>query len=111
MIDDLLDITSDSETLGKPALHDFAEGKTTLPYIYLYEKLDGDERKKLARLHGKTLTSEEQEWIRQRMEQYRIILRCYTEAKELIDEAAVLMDEVGEEALSDIAREMIERDF
>ncbi|MFT7823168.1 MAG: polyprenyl synthetase family protein, partial [Sulfurimonas sp.] len=33
MIDDILDITQDAETLGKPALHDFAEGKTTLPYI------------------------------------------------------------------------------
>ena len=39
MIDDLLDITQDAETLGKPALHDFVEGKTTLPYIYLYEVL------------------------------------------------------------------------
>ena len=111
MIDDLLDITSDSETLGKPALHDFAEGKTTLPYIYLYEKLDGDDRSRLAGLHGKVLSSREQEWIRQRMEAHRIVLRCYTEAKELIDEAVVLMDEAGEDALSDIAREMIERDF
>ena len=42
MIDDLLDITSNSETLGKPALHDFVEGKTTLPYIYLYEALDSE---------------------------------------------------------------------
>ncbi len=40
MIDDLLDITMDAETLGKPALHDFEEGKTTLPYIYLYEVMN-----------------------------------------------------------------------
>lgn len=111
MIDDLLDITSDSETLGKPALHDFVEGKTTLPYIYLYEKLEGEEQIKLSGLHGKHLSTSEQEWIMQRMEQYQIIMRCYGEAKLLIDEAIELMNEAGEVALSDIAREMIERDF
>ncbi|WP_292657692.1 polyprenyl synthetase family protein, partial [Nitratifractor sp.] len=35
MIDDLLDITQSAKALGKPAMHDFEEGKTTLPYIYL----------------------------------------------------------------------------
>jgi octaprenyl-diphosphate synthase len=47
MIDDLLDITMDAETLGKPALHDFEEGKTTLPYIYLYDALGSEDAKKL----------------------------------------------------------------
>jgi len=111
MIDDLLDITSDSDTLGKPALHDFVEGKTTLPYIYLYEKLEAEEQAVLAGLHARILTAEEQEWIMQRMEKHQIIMRCYSEAKLLIDEAIELMDEVGESALSDIAQEMIERDF
>jgi octaprenyl-diphosphate synthase len=50
MIDDLLDITSDAATLGKPALHDFVEGKTTLPYIYLYEVLDQAGKEKLSSL-------------------------------------------------------------
>lgn len=111
MIDDLLDITSDSETLGKPALHDFVEGKTTLPYIYLYEKLEEDERMILSGLHGRRLLAGEQEWIMRRMEQYQITMQCYSEAKALIDEAIELMNEAGEAALSDIAREMIERDF
>jgi octaprenyl-diphosphate synthase len=111
MIDDLLDITSDSDTLGKPALHDFVEGKTTLPYIYLHEKLEAVELAVLAGLHARILTAEEQEWIMQRMEKHQIIMRCYSEAKLLIDEAIELMDEVGESALSDIAQEMIERDF
>jgi len=111
MIDDLLDITSDSATLGKPALHDFVEGKTTLPYIYLYEVLNDSEKVKLRSLHAKTLTKEEQEWIMHKMNKYQILLKCFSQAKELIDEAVELMNENGEEALSDIAQEMIERDF
>ncbi len=111
MIDDLLDITSDSKTLGKPALHDFVEGKTTLPYIYLYERLSSIEQTKLRGLHAKKLTEEDQKWIMDRMEKYHIIPLCYSEAKLLIDEAIELMSEVGETALTNIAREMIERSF
>jgi len=111
MIDDLLDITSDAETLGKPALHDFAEGKTTLPYIYLYESLDAEGREKLASLHGKVLSSDEQNWIKAEMAERQILLKCHAQARELIEEAVELMNGYGEETLSDIALEMIERDF
>jgi len=111
MIDDILDITSDSATLGKPALHDFQEGKTTLPYIYLYEKLDTIEREKLKSFHAKKLNTNEQEWIKMQMKKYKIIEKSYAEAKVLIDEAIALMSSEKEEALSSIAREMIERDF
>jgi octaprenyl-diphosphate synthase len=111
MIDDLLDITSDTETLGKPALHDFVEGKTTLPYIYLYEALDERGKQKLAALHGKVLSQEEQNWIKTEMEERQILLKCYAQARELIEEAVELMNGHGEEALSGIALEMIERDF
>ncbi|KYJ86506.1 polyprenyl synthetase family protein [Sulfurovum riftiae] len=111
MIDDLLDITSDAETLGKPALHDFVEGKTTLPYIYLYEALDAKGQERLASLHGKVLNADEQNWIKVEMEERQILLKCYAQAKELIEEAVELMNGYGETALSDIALEMIERDF
>ena len=111
MIDDLLDITSDAETLGKPALHDFVEGKTTLPYIYLYEALDAKCQKRLASLHGKVLNVEDQNWIKAEMEERQVLLKCYAQARELIEEAVELMNGYGEEALSGIALEMIERDF
>jgi len=111
MIDDLLDITSDTATLGKPALHDFEEGKTTLPYITLYERLVDDEKEKLASLHGKVLKIQEQKWILSKMKEHQVIQLSYFEAKELIDEAIELMEIHGEEALSGIAKEMIERDF
>ena len=111
MIDDLLDITADSATLGKPALHDFVEGKTTLPYIYLYEALDEAGKAKLKSLHAKRLSSKEQEWIMGQMETHQVLVKSYGEAKELIDEAVALMDAQGEEALSEIAMEMIDREF
>jgi octaprenyl-diphosphate synthase len=111
MIDDLLDITSDAQTLGKPALHDFVEGKTTLPYIYLYEVLSEEEKHTLASLHAKVLNEDEQKWIVSKMKEHQIIQRSYFEAKELIDESIDLMETHGEEALSGIAKEMIERDF
>lgn len=111
MIDDILDIISDSATLGKPALHDFAEGKTTLPYIYLHEALEMQERQKLRSLHGRVLSEKEQAWVLEQMQKHLIIEKSYGQAKKLIDEAIELMQLRGEKALSDIAKEMIERDF
>ncbi|SFZ98325.1 Octaprenyl diphosphate synthase / Dimethylallyltransferase / (2E,6E)-farnesyl diphosphate synthase / Geranylgeranyl pyrophosphate synthetase [hydrothermal vent metagenome] len=111
MIDDILDITSDSQTLGKPALHDFVEGKTTLPYIYLYNVLSSEDQKRLKSLHTKKLSKDEQNWILLKMKENNIIEKSYMEAKNLIDEAIELMNQQGEFALSGIAKEMIERDF
>lgn len=111
MIDDILDITQDSATLGKPALHDFVEGKTTLPYIYLYEALDDEGKARLARLHAKVLSVDEQRWIQGKMKEHQIIEKSYLEAKVLIEEAIRLMSSQGEESLAGIAREMIEREF
>ncbi len=111
MIDDLLDITADSATLGKPALHDFVEGKTTLPYIYLYEALDEAGKEKLKSLHGKVLSAKEQNWIMAQMEERQILMKCYAQARELIDEAVELMEALGEDALSEIAMAMIDREF
>lgn len=111
MIDDLLDITADAETLGKPALHDFEEGKTTLPYIYLHEVLESEEKEKLRSLHAKKLSKEEQLWIKTKMQEHQVVQKSYEEAKVLIVEAIELMNSRGEDALSSIAMQMIERDF
>jgi len=111
MIDDILDITEDSKTLGKPALHDFEEGKVTLPYIYLYEHLADEDREFLVSLHKKRLNSDEALWIKAAMKKHKIIEKSYAEAKALIDEAILLMESLGERDLSDIAKAMIERAF
>jgi len=111
MIDDILDIREDAKTLGKPALHDFVEGKVTLPYIYLYESLGEEDRAFLASLHKKRLSNDEAAWIKSAMQKYGIIEKAYAEAKVLIDEAIELMESLGEQDLSNIARAMIERSF
>jgi len=111
MIDDILDITADSKTLGKPALHDFVEGKVTLPYMYLYEKLESNEQKKLVLLHRKRLSPEDAQWIKMKMVEHKIIEQSYEEAKTLIVEAITLMESLGEQDLSNIAKSMIERAF
>ena len=111
MIDDILDITADSKTLGKPALHDFVEGKVTLPYIYLYEKLDTDDRENLVSLHKKRLTPQDEKWIKDKMAEHKIIDKAYKEAKDLVIEAIELMESLGERDLSSIAKAMIEREF
>jgi len=111
MIDDLLDITADAQTLGKPALHDFEEGKTTLPYIYLYEVLGNEEQTKLRSLHAKRLSKEEELWIKMKMQEHQVIQKSYEEAKLLVVEAIELMNDRGEDALSSIGMQMIEREF
>jgi octaprenyl-diphosphate synthase len=111
MIDDILDITQDSKTLGKPALHDFKEGKTTLPYIYLYEALNDSDREYLISLHAKDLSALEKEWIQDKFKEYKIIEKSYLEAKELVTEAIELMNSKGESSLSAIAMAMIDREF
>jgi len=111
MIDDILDITAESATLGKPALHDFEEGKVTLPYIYLYEALAEEDREYLVSLHRKRLSPEEAAWIRSAMAKYQIIDKAYGEAKVLVAEAIALMESHGEQDLSHIAKAMIEREF
>jgi len=111
MIDDILDITMDAKTLGKPALHDFEEGKTTLPYIYLYEALDREDALKLKSLHSKRLSNDEALWIKAQMQKHHSIEKAFDEAKILAEEAIRLMQERGEDALRDIALAMIEREF
>jgi len=111
MIDDLLDITQESATLGKPSMHDFVEGKTTLPYMYLYEALDAAGKARLIRLHGRALSSEDHAWILAEMERHHVIAHSQEEAKALIAEAIALMESAGEPSLEQIARSMIERSF
>jgi octaprenyl-diphosphate synthase len=111
IIDDVLDIVSDDKTLGKPALHDFKEGKVTLPYIYLYESSTIKDKKLITTLHKKSLNSYENGWIKDKMAEYDIIPRCIKEAENLGNEALGAIKKYNMDGLENIIKQMVERKF
>jgi octaprenyl-diphosphate synthase len=108
IIDDILDIVSDEATLGKPALHDYVEGKCTLPYIYLYHDLNDHDKAKLKSLHKKELSEDESLWIKTKMKTHQSIERSFMLARKLSDEAIAAVDD---EALKAIIETMMKRSF
>lgn len=111
VIDDVLDITSSSEVLGKPALNDFREGKTTLPYLYMYEKLSDDDREKLLFLFAKDLSEEESFWIKAKFEETGAVKKSIQFAQKLGQEALEAIKDENMPELEKIIKEMIVRDF
>jgi octaprenyl-diphosphate synthase len=111
IIDDVLDITSDEKTLGKPALHDFKEGKVTLPYLYLYEKCSDKEREQLKLLYKKELSTQNILLVREKMSEYGAIEYSVQKAKELGCEALKAIEKYKIDGLKEIITQMIERDF
>ncbi len=109
IIDDILDITADEATLGKPAMNDFVEGKCTLPYIYLYHSLNAPEQERLRRLHAKVLDKEDTLWIKEKMQEHKSIEKSFALAQKLSNEA---MQAVKEDAgLIEILETMIKRSY
>ena len=109
IVDDILDITADAVVLGKPAMNDFVEGKCTLPYIYLYEVLDFDDKEKLKNLHAKILNKNEVEWIKQMMAKHQSVEKSFELAKKLSNEAMQAVKD--DEELVDILKTMIKRSY
>ena len=111
IIDDVLDVSQDEKKLGKPAMNDFKEGKTTLPYIYLYNSLDEDGKERLRSLYGKEISKEDKAWIKENMVKTGALQKAMEKAKKLGYEALEAIDGEKNEALSEVIKEMIERDF
>jgi len=110
MVDDILDITSDSNTLGKPAMLDFVEGKVTIPYLLLHDRLA--DKSKLEELYKKELTIEQSSWIKEQMNKTNALEDSIKMAKDIGNEAIkAVKDEENSETLVFIMKAMIEREF
>jgi len=109
IVDDILDIVSDEATLGKPAMNDFAEGKCTLPYIYLYRVLGDEDRVRLRALHGKPADADANRWVKAQLEESGAIRSAYGVARGLSDEAKTAVR--GETALEGVLETLMQRSF
>ena len=109
IIDDILDITSDAKTLGKPAMNDFVEGKCTLPYIYLYEVLNYQDKKRLISSHAKNIEKSEEMWIKGMMAQHKSVEKSFKLAQKLSNEAMSAVKD--DTALVEILQTMIKRSY
>lgn len=110
MIDDILDITASSEVLGKPAMLDFVEGKVTIPYLYLYERVE--DKAKLESLYKKELNKDESSWIKEQLLKTKALEDSIIKAKEIGNTAIkAVIDEKDSQELVEIMKAMIEREF
>ena len=109
MIDDILDITQDSATLGKPAMLDFVEGKVTIPYLLLHERLQYKEQLEI--LYKKELSSDESAWIKKQMIETKALDDSIAQARNLGLEAIKAVEDENNESLVQIMQAMIEREF
>jgi len=109
IIDDILDITADEATLGKPAMNDFVEGKCTLPYIYLYEALSADEKERLLQAHAKKIDAAESAWIKAKMDEHQTVAKSFALAQKLSNEAKAVLQDDAE--LVGILETMIQRSY
>ena len=111
IIDDILDITQSSETLGKPSLNDFKEGKTTLPYLYMYRNLCKEDQTKLLSFFQQELDVEQKEWIKTKMHETKALEDAIEYARKLGLEALAIIETEEDVGLSSIIKDMIERNF
>ena len=111
IIDDILDVTQDAATLGKPNFSDFKEGKTTLPYIYLYESLNEADKEALKSLFKKDLSEAERGWVRTKMNETGAIEKSVNLAKKLGLEAIKSVEKFNPDGLENIVKSMIDREF
>lgn len=112
VIDDVLDVIQNDKTLGKPALNDFKEGKTTLIYIDLINSLQGSDKDRVKSFFKKELNDSDRMWLLQKVFQSGALKRSIDLSKEFGKKALEAVE--GEEnsiELQKIVRDMIEREF
>jgi octaprenyl-diphosphate synthase len=111
MIDDILDITQDSQTLGKPAMLDFVEGKVTIPYLLLWDRLSLDDRVILESYFKKELKNNEILWIKTKMKDTKALEDSIKKAQKIGNDAIEAIKNENNSELVDIMFSMIKREF
>lgn len=111
IIDDILDITSDEKTLGKPIFNDFKEGKTTLAYMYLYKNLNDNDKAILLSLFKKELNRSQINWLKAKLDEFEIVKKCKDVANDFAKRALNSIKHYNNLDLINLSKSMIDREF
>ncbi|WP_157978188.1 polyprenyl synthetase family protein [Helicobacter burdigaliensis] len=111
IVDDILDLTQNEKTLGKPVFSDFKEGKTTLPLIYLYKSLNTEDKEKLKSLFKKDLNTQEKAWLQESLHKSGAIQKSMDLAKNLGKSGIEAIYNKNCDKLTQIMQQMIDREF
>ena len=115
IVDDLLDFTEDSDTLGKDAFGDLREGKLTFPIIYARSVCNDDEKHKLEKvLHPDTDETEAIDFVKSLFLRYSVEPHCLKVAQGYADHAkaalAALPETPARIALAQLADYVVSRE-
>lgn len=115
LTDDLLDYTSDEETLGKPVLKDLEEGKTTLPIILLMQRATPEEQRFVQEVvQTRTFSAENKKEIIRLVNDYGTLSELRCRAEQHADQARTALlsfpDSVYREALLTLTEMVMARD-
>lgn len=111
IVDDILDVKNDENLLGKPAMSDFKEGKTTLVYMNLFKELDYNAKEKLKSLFAKDLNEDDQNWLKENFVKFDIIKKTSDEAKKYGFKALQAIKPYANSSLENFVLKMIDREF
>ncbi|HTG00048.1 MAG TPA: polyprenyl synthetase family protein [Nitrospirota bacterium] len=114
--DDTLDYAADQNQLGKALGKDLAEGKVTLPLIYLMKKADPEERQQLrGLLQTESMAEADLTYTLGLMAKYRSVEQALDVAKTLSNEAkaalSIFPDTPPKQALAALADYVVQREM
>jgi len=114
LTDDLLDYTSNEDTLGKPVLKDFVEGRTTLPIIHLMQRASSEEKEfMLEVVQNRDFKPENKQRIIDLVEAYGTLEESQTLAEEHIrlskDALSAFPDSIYRDALLSLSDLVMDR--
>jgi len=115
LTDDLLDYTSNEDTLGKPVLKDLEEGNITLPIIYLMQRADQKEQDFISKVvRTKDFSSANKKRIMELVRAYGTLGEVQDLAEEYVRKAKTALldfpDSIYREALLKFADFVIDRE-
>jgi len=86
-VDDILDITQTQDILGKPACGDIAQGKKTLPILFMKEHLQGPELDRLLAMVGHSVSQDDRTWVSSILQTSGALAKTVSIASNLAQEA------------------------